>query len=1548
MSSMTSKFQRRPNKILGLAIASALTIGANSAFGGKLTIEYVMKDTSGACQPKANGPATLASEIFSSGNPIIFPPFTCGSGSSGSAGADDLDNGGFGGPAWDGTYDDGYFYATYQFTDELPGQNPFLAQFTLNNGAQFGKDISLGSGTATDFVAHPSMSHSTVSKNSGGNQGDIQVTFDITPRDSFDNEDVDTLFLRFNMQGLGLLQFPDQKIKLGAKVYYKTDNEEFDGTTQSVTVVTSVGTTTPSQPPLTPLPNTMKLTVGFTGNGNGQITTDPSGIDCDSDNIGTDQKCSHYFDTATWVKLKAVVDDDSQLIRWLGNRTDCNDGRLFMNKSTTCLAELRLLPQQLTVNVTGQGSVSSNPAGLTCDNECSHEFKGGEKVTLTATPKANWQFEKWQGDCDDNGQVTLDKDKQCEAVFKEIPCTMRQPLYVYPYLPNFGTILVGDSVALNQSVWFYTNQQLCGGPLYIDKVTVIGNDAAEFQIKNAQCYHYNWWWYWWGGNYSYCYFNTVFQPTVAGEKQAQLTFKLLDHEELPMRTVPLQAKAVDTGKAQLQITPTEHDFGTAYIGRGSPQPQSFILKNTGEISLKVDNITLTGDNATDFSLQSWWCNYLGILHPNDQYNQCYIYAGFNPTTVAGQKQAHLTATAGNTNAKALLKGVAEEPKDCSDANITIESVQSGRWDNTTTWSTATLPTTTDVVRINSGHTVIGQELAQIKTLCVQTDGTLESLDDQGTVLEIQATDYLENRGLIRGKDGSNEETQSACSQANIGTEDCAQPGASVFLKVGSDFGNYGKMGDWWWYGSGGPILNTGKVIAGKGGDGSQYGAPGGYAIVLGRNTTNTNRIQAGDGGNILGNGIGQGGRGGLTQIWGKLGGPGHLYVQDGAQALAGNGGNCNTPLGGQQIGGDGGNLWLVSLPNVHIGGGITRAGIGGQGCATPSQNGWIQIEPSIISLSGAATQVSGGNIAIYGGNEWTLDLSNLSGTVVEATDKIILAVGKDGIIDFRNSGKILVAKEVQIFADNLLLDSDKSISDYISITAGNAKDNIVVGPSRLLRNVSLSVAGKLFGNPGEVRSIPLIIANNGPEEDQYTVTTTDADGNILSQLTDVKLEGIEGLNIANLAIDITIPTSNKVIFTVVSQADPEISSTSEVILATPYNNQPTSDSNQPTSDSDQVTSDGNQPTSDSDQVTSDGNQPTSDGNQPTSESNRVVIVDNNIINTCPVSPDGIIDWTCINKEQTLTDVIFESNARVSGGQLAGNIDNQGFVSQVIIQPDTILEGGKLSGYIVNHGTLKDFEFVGAQVVGGTLAGLVINNSLIGGVFKDVNLAADTHLIGGYLQGEIQGDPTAPALLEDVAIRAGSHLAYVKIGKNVTWSADVVFEDSVEFIEPTTYCNLTQLAEMVPLLPSLDLTVSGNSTQPCTQLMGGLSTDGKQFQQQLTVTLADKVEILGRIAPDLRHVNQIADWVLPAVYRRVETDLPRYFMIDAQRQVLPWDGDMSHLVAFKEQVKLDLVQSLSLYHDKIPAIGLVAIQFGYRLADGTVVLNEQPLEIKVVE
>jgi len=65
-------------------------------------------------------------------------------------------------------------------------------------------------------------------------------------------------------------------------------------------------------------------------------------------------------------------------------------------------------------------------------------------------------------------------------------------------------------------------------------------------------------------------------------------------------------------------------------------------------------------------------------------------------------------------------------------------------------------------------------------------------------------------------------------------------------------------------------------------------------------------------------------------------------------------------------------------------------------------------------------------------------------------------------------------------------------------------------------------------------------------------------------------------------------------------------------------------------------------------------------------------------------------------------------------------------------------------------------------------------------------------------------------------------------------------------------------------------------------------------------------------------------------------------------VLPWDGEVSQLVAFKESVRLEPMQSIRWYRGRFPAKGKLEIQFGYRLADGTVVLNAQPLEVMVLE
>jgi uncharacterized repeat protein (TIGR02543 family) len=165
----------------------------------------------------------------------------------------------------------------------------------------------------------------------------------------------------------------------------------------------------------------MKLTAGFTGNGHGRITPTPSGIDCDTSKNQT--QCSHSFDTATWINLIATPAADSQFIRWFGNRSDCEDGEIFITDPTGCVAQFELLHFPLTITTTGQGKVKSEPVGINC-SQCAHEFDIGTKVMLTAVPKTGWQFKEWQGDCAGTSPeitVTIDKAKTCTSAFNLIP-----------------------------------------------------------------------------------------------------------------------------------------------------------------------------------------------------------------------------------------------------------------------------------------------------------------------------------------------------------------------------------------------------------------------------------------------------------------------------------------------------------------------------------------------------------------------------------------------------------------------------------------------------------------------------------------------------------------------------------------------------------------------------------------------------------------------------------------------------------------------------------------------------------------------------------------------------------------------------------------------------------------------------------------------------------------------------------------------------------------------------------------------------------------------
>jgi len=77
---------------------------------------------------------------------------------------------------------------------------------------------------------------------------------------------------------------------------------------------------------------------------------------------------------------------------------------------------------RLTVNKTGNGAgrVTSIPAGIDCGATCRAGFPEGQIVTLTAVADPGSEFIDWSGDCTTGGQVTMDIDRTCTAIFNSL------------------------------------------------------------------------------------------------------------------------------------------------------------------------------------------------------------------------------------------------------------------------------------------------------------------------------------------------------------------------------------------------------------------------------------------------------------------------------------------------------------------------------------------------------------------------------------------------------------------------------------------------------------------------------------------------------------------------------------------------------------------------------------------------------------------------------------------------------------------------------------------------------------------------------------------------------------------------------------------------------------------------------------------------------------------------------------------------------------------------------------------------------------------------
>jgi len=131
----------------------------------------------------------------------------------------------------------------------------------------------------------------------------------------------------------------------------------------------------------------------------------------------------------------------------------------------------------LNVSVSGSGSITSSPAGISCGSNCSTSFNSGTTVTLTATAGTDSSFAGWNGGCaGTSGNVctlVLDKDHSTMARFSGALCTD-------PSASNNGGSLpcvYGDTLTLSSGS--------CGASSYSGSGTYPSGASVNYSISSV-------------------------------------------------------------------------------------------------------------------------------------------------------------------------------------------------------------------------------------------------------------------------------------------------------------------------------------------------------------------------------------------------------------------------------------------------------------------------------------------------------------------------------------------------------------------------------------------------------------------------------------------------------------------------------------------------------------------------------------------------------------------------------------------------------------------------------------------------------------------------------------------------------------------------------------------------------------------------------------------------------------------------------------------------------------------------------------------------------
>jgi Pro-kumamolisin, activation domain/Divergent InlB B-repeat domain len=154
------------------------------------------------------------------------------------------------------------------------------------------------------------------------------------------------------------------------------------------------------------------VTLSVSVTGSGSVTSSPTGISCPS-------TCSENLAPGTQVTLTATPANGFGFSGWGGACSGVGNCVLTMNTGQSVTATFAQTQYTLDVSVSGNGTVTSSPTGISCPSVCTMNYSSGTPVTLTATPTGGASFNGWGGACTGNGScmVTMNSIESVTAMF---------------------------------------------------------------------------------------------------------------------------------------------------------------------------------------------------------------------------------------------------------------------------------------------------------------------------------------------------------------------------------------------------------------------------------------------------------------------------------------------------------------------------------------------------------------------------------------------------------------------------------------------------------------------------------------------------------------------------------------------------------------------------------------------------------------------------------------------------------------------------------------------------------------------------------------------------------------------------------------------------------------------------------------------------------------------------------------------------------------------------------------------------------------------------